>query len=739
MKRISFLFFCFFVGILSVSAKEFNFYFYPNGGKVKTSGFELSDYGYLSYNGNFYANYSEKVTIKKINSISGVPFQLEKNGTSLVNGREWYTQVDGKTYFFSISKSYKMQDVLKVMGINDEFYSFDLYANWNDKKKTSGIDISSGKAISTSSTKKATSFTIYASKNQIKVGESISLTTTFKPSESSKESITWSSSNTKVATVNSSGKVVGVSTGTVTITGKSKSGLKSSVRITITKNKYTVTIKYHANGGSLARKHDPHISIKSGYVYYDNHYATHSIEYNKYMIQEGLVNYNNSGWININKDGFIVKNGAEWNTKPDGSGKSYNQETVYKASDFCNASKKDCTVVLYVNWVYPQTNYKVTIKYHANGGTLFSNAHGKNFYINNQFIYNNQTLATTSVKYGQLLPNSGLMDCNNRDALNLIKSGYYLEYGNEWNTKPDGSGKSYSQYTDYNSGVFCKATKKDCIITLYANWRKSVDSRQFYLGTVELSKSKYVVVPHDGDIKYAQGFSVAGNYYIAAKRDSNEKKANIYAINTDSGKVVRKFYKENYWGHGNAIAYQTNTKQVYVSMTTNKKVKVFPYSDIGSGILHLTEKSLTINNNRYNPTGLAYDSSNNLFYAVSGWNVSIYDSNLNRKISGFRKQFKEIAQDIGAYHGLVLIVRWSPRASVDGKGTGKVDLTNVKNAIDVYRASDGLYRGTYIVNSDGELESVSYNPKKNCFSLYIQNSGESRIYDVLLPGINQIK
>ena len=72
--------------------------------------------------------------------------------------------------------------------------------------------------------------------------------------------------------------------------------------------------------------------------------------------------------------GYTAKKGAEWNTKPNGSGKSYSQKQVYKSSDLCDASEKDCTVTLYVNW--ERKNY-VNIQYNANGGKLASN-HGKN-------------------------------------------------------------------------------------------------------------------------------------------------------------------------------------------------------------------------------------------------------------------------------------------------------------------------------------------------------------------------
>ena len=351
MKKLLFCLFCFFLSGFAVQAKEYDFYFYPNGGKVKTSGFELGDYGYLSYNGNFYASYNEKSTIKRINSIKGVSFQLEKGGTTLVNGKEWYTQVNGKTYFFNSSKTYNMQDVLKVMDIDDDFYSFDVYANWNDKKRTSGTDISSEKT--STSTKKATSFSISASKSSIAVGDSVTLKTSFKPSGSAKESVAWSSSNTKIATVSSSGKVVGVGVGTVKITGKSKNGLKASISLQVLKNntaKHYVIIQYHMNGGTFALDSNSKFSSSKQFIVLNGSKEIHKIAYQEKTTQNGIYNYNKKDGIHLWKKGYLASNGAEWNTRADGTGKSYSQYKVYSSHDFCDASKKDCIVTLYVNW-----------------------------------------------------------------------------------------------------------------------------------------------------------------------------------------------------------------------------------------------------------------------------------------------------------------------------------------------------------------------------------------------------
>ena len=62
-------------------------------------------------------------------------------------------------------------------------------------------------------------------------GSTKTLKVTVSPSNST-DKITWKSSNTSVATVNSSGKVTAVKNGTATITATAKSGVKTSVKVT---------------------------------------------------------------------------------------------------------------------------------------------------------------------------------------------------------------------------------------------------------------------------------------------------------------------------------------------------------------------------------------------------------------------------------------------------------------------------------------------------------------------------
>ena len=79
-------------------------------------------------------------------------------------------------------------------------------------------------------------------------GESLPLTATVTPDNATDQSITWSSSNTAVATIDTNGKVTAVKPGTTTITALANdgSGVSASCRVTVVAASYTIT--YYVDG-----------------------------------------------------------------------------------------------------------------------------------------------------------------------------------------------------------------------------------------------------------------------------------------------------------------------------------------------------------------------------------------------------------------------------------------------------------------------------------------------------------
>ncbi len=91
----------------------------------------------------------------------------------------------------------------------------------------------------------------------IKIGASTTFSATVSPSDAANKSLTWTSSNTSVATVTSSGVVKGIKEGTATITATAANGIKGTATVTVESNevKYPAVFEKrnykHTNGHDL--------------------------------------------------------------------------------------------------------------------------------------------------------------------------------------------------------------------------------------------------------------------------------------------------------------------------------------------------------------------------------------------------------------------------------------------------------------------------------------------------------
>lgn len=113
-----------------------------------------------------------------------------------------------------------------------------------------------------------------------------------------------------------------------------------------------VYIKYNANGGSMASNHGSGYAVNSsGMITYNGKELVTKVEYGKKLGSSGLYNANKSSSVNLVKGVYSIYSGSEWCTGTSGNGKCYDQDKQYNASDFCDASNKDCNVTLYANWL----------------------------------------------------------------------------------------------------------------------------------------------------------------------------------------------------------------------------------------------------------------------------------------------------------------------------------------------------------------------------------------------------
>lgn len=119
-----------------------------------------------------------------------------------------------------------------------------------------------------------------------------------------------------------------------------------------------VYIKLDANGGSV-RGSTTYGSCRTnnnliGCSWNSPKELFHTIDYGDSLDSAGLANYNNPEYLYITKDGYFAYASEAWicdsNSGCSTVGKTFDHDTAYKASDFCDASNGDCTVTLKVNW-----------------------------------------------------------------------------------------------------------------------------------------------------------------------------------------------------------------------------------------------------------------------------------------------------------------------------------------------------------------------------------------------------
>ena len=195
---------------------------------------------------------------------------------------------------------------------------------------------------------------------------------------------------------------------------------------------------------------------------YSNPFFT--LKYGSSTNSDGLPNYNNSKYLNITKTGHNAISGQEWKCLSGCtlSGKVFNQATVYKASDFCDASKRDCTVTLGVNWV--ASTYTITLDNQdaTTAGTT-------------KVYYQYNTTKTINGTVCYYYTNSILTNClsSGYDIIKPTKAGYTF---NGYYTGTNGSGTNYVD----SSGTFINNVYKTTDNrTLYAKW--TLNTKKMYV------------------------------------------------------------------------------------------------------------------------------------------------------------------------------------------------------------------------------------------------------------------
>ena len=125
----------------------------------------------------------------------------------------------------------------------------------NNKKAKATMTLTDGKVVNTLKFKEGTKKTVTA-------GSKFTLHRTYKPKDAATKAVTWKSSNTKVATVSSKGKVTTKKDGTVTITATAKDAgkKKATFKVTVKKKPETLTPVASGNGKVKLSGIDPKAS-----------------------------------------------------------------------------------------------------------------------------------------------------------------------------------------------------------------------------------------------------------------------------------------------------------------------------------------------------------------------------------------------------------------------------------------------------------------------------------------------
>ena len=209
--------------------------------------------------------------------------------------------------------------------------------------------------------------------------------------------------------------------------------------------------------------HDAVFTESEGTILRSGSEVSETVNYDGETTSAGLWNYNNPDWLNIGREGYHANAATAWNTEPDGSGKSYDHNRVYPASELCDASSSDCTLTVYVNWTI---NYAF-VRQHLNGGQLTTPRHEKVSVNENSLATYNNSLNLRSIPYGSAADS---WNWNNTEWLNIKRDGYICKLGEEWSQNPDGTGKTYNHSVNYTAMDYCDCTYKNCTAVIYANW-----------------------------------------------------------------------------------------------------------------------------------------------------------------------------------------------------------------------------------------------------------------------------
>lgn len=641
MKKIFiFMFIIISLIVTNVSARELNIYFYSNGGTTSDNGFFANN----EYSGLISYDNDFCAVYKETATIKNI---------NSINGKKFNLKKDGNVLVKGKEWYLKNNNKVYYFSQSKNYKTSDIMEKLGYSDMIDVIDIS-----------------LYAnwSKSKITDGEDIS----------AKKDSNTATTKTNISKIN-------------------------------TINNNSVIIQYNSNGGKLVSPHGNAYSVheNNNIVLFgtDNKkiYTT-NIKYNKSLSGNGLLNYNNSQTLNLQKSGYEVKKDAEWNTKKDGTGKSFSQKNIYKASDFCDASKKDCTVTLYVNWKKEDKVKSITINPNIT-----------------ELVLNEEKYVTITARTNNNTPVD--WESSNTKAVKVDKNGKIVGVK---------EGKATVTVTSKNNKEIGK--KISVVVT-----KKNTKTTELH--DIKIKKDNCNKIASKGKIVNAQAITTINNdkYVItktltsadreAAKNDKNlsENTASIVVSDNEGNK---KIYKTGELGHVNGVTYNNKTKKLYIvgGVPGGYSYISIDYNNLSKAINTNTEKipkeyiqkGKISSVSGLKPTGIAYDSIKDVFVLSDKYNLYVC-KNLNECNKQIKKQFANTNQDIGAYNGYIYVLRYNKEVTENNS-----NINNPRNAIDMYDI-EGNYLGSHLVKTEQlerpEIESLEI-LSNGQIAIFMQNKND---------------
>lgn len=232
------------------------------------------------------------------------------SSTSGSKGRYWSSSLITNNTVFALILSFDSGASIRVNDVSARYYGFSVRPVFGDFIAVESLSLNK-------------------SSLSIKVGESSQLSATFSPSTATSKAITWSSSNTNVATVDLIGKVTAVSAGTATITAWSSDGKKSaSCIVTVNPLHEAVdlglTVKWATCnvGASSPEKEGDYFawgetSPKSNYNWSTYKWGKSETDLTKYNTQSYQGTVDGMTRLELEDDAAYVNWGREWRMPTD--------------------------------------------------------------------------------------------------------------------------------------------------------------------------------------------------------------------------------------------------------------------------------------------------------------------------------------------------------------------------------------------------------------------------------------